>query len=247
MKIQNPVSGEQLNALFSSPQGALRQTLALATSPAEAVRKIGLRYGVVPSISGHNVPDIVTLRDTLHVLDPSGRYASALMISAPHTHWDSVAPTIVECLGSHYVIGPKRAEPGRNYHPVSFALQPHGLVAYEWTGESVDLLASDIDECLELMTELCERADIQRDGTFGLSLNFRFKGLFDNDLVPNIENPLDTPPPGYLEASLIERIDGAEERGVRDAQQVSWHVFSDLRYRLSPAESRVLNLLRDLK
>lgn len=245
--IQCPVSGQDLLRFFSPDDGTFMSVCsALATSPEDAVKRIAQHFGTAPSVSGHNITDIQALRDTLYAIDPTEQYAAAIMVTAPHTHWNPVAPTIVERAGSFYLIGPREVDSAGRYYPVTFLLTPTGLVPYEWAAESVCLAAEDVNACVAALTELCERAPIRRDATWAFSLNFRFKALFDPALVSNIENPIDTSPPGYFEASVIEKLERPAESDGRTAQQVSWHLFSDHRYQLTPLEARVLASVRDL-
>jgi hypothetical protein len=243
MTVPATLFGHELASLFSSPAGPRGTLDALATSPEDAIENLALAYGERPSASGHNISDIVRLKDSLYELNPAERYVSAMMCTAPHTHWKASAPTIVSWTGSYYIIGPRDLEPDRPYYPISFAWSAAGFQAYEWADDSVGLTQEDVIECIHIIDQL-GRVNLSKRGILGISLNFRFKSLFDPHPVANIENPMDVAPPGYREASRIDRVDLATVNPNTDAVQVSWSLYSDLRYKLTPREQVLLSLLR---
>lgn len=246
MKVEASLTAEELMCLFLSPEFREELISALPKSPSEALCKITKHYGNRPNINGENMKSIIDFRNALYHLDSSGVFPNALVIMAPHTHWDDLAPTIIEKHHDVYLIGTKTPEETLRYSPVSFLLKGKEIIPYEWAASTVGIDLEDLEKCIKIIGEVASCVDTS-DGLWAISLNFRFKDLFSSEFVPNIENPVEVPLNGYIEMSVIERIERQNKEPVNLlSEQVSWHLFSDLQYGLTEDEHTVLRIFREL-
>lgn len=242
--IFNLLSGVELNNLYKNDKDYEQLNSYLPESPLHSLNLITTHYGVSPSISGHNIEGIMRLRNALYELDSSGKFAAALMIVAPHTHWNGSNPIIIEKTQEKYLIGQKKPESELKYIPVSFITKENRILAYEWAAPSTNLDKMEIIECIEAVEYIFASSRIS-SSLFGISINFRFKDLFKQADFETIENPIDFQIDGYNEVSVIEKV-RSKPRIDSISQQVSWNMYSDLEYNLTAIESEILNHLRTI-
>lgn len=241
-KMTTTISGRELALLASSSYLNLLSSRGVAPNTTISLRQIERTFGESPSISGHNIPAIIEIRDAIFRMSLRERFDHAIMICAPHTHWDSLDPIIVSYDGTRYAIGPQKPKPKNVYTPISFVFSPEGPLPFEWADETVALSESDVKKCHSIITKL-NRKFQSKQWPLAVALNFRFKSLFSQARFASIENPSETILPGYAEASTIERY---TPRGPdANSEQVAWHAYSDKRHKLSDRELGALCLLRD--
>ena len=207
-----------------------------------------MRWGVNLSQTGHDVAPIVYLRDTLHGQAAPDYIEAAFVVALAHTHWHSRLRTVISYSKERdcYFIGPRDVFYPDKLTAVSFAHIGGEFVAYEWADPSCCLNQYHINTCYQIIKSIEAKVD-RNIHPFGLSLNFRFKSLDDNDHVPVIENPYSGIVDEYEEASIIERTQFLEIVSGRSAEMVAWNCRSDLSYDLSFEEAKILNDLRSLK
>src|ERR1044071_5179877 len=111
----------------------LRDLLAkkyAAPPPPAALEKIRQRYSCALTVRGDDCAGIVQLRRLIASMDPDGRYARCLLITAPHTHWGE--RTIVESFDAarrEYSIGYEG--PRDSLVPYSFVFSDEDAIPYE--------------------------------------------------------------------------------------------------------------------
>lgn len=213
----------------------------VATSPEDAVARLARTFGERPTLSGRGNPGIAAFREWLFDHTGNGRSKDALMLVAPHTHWDEGLPIVYRAPSpGRYLVGPTRIVPDAIYHPVSFVFAEGGALAYEWADPSIGLGDSELAALYPTIDAAAER--FWREGwPLGVTINFRFKAsLFDDRPVDNIEREIAGDPD---EQSEIVQADTAV---VRDILQVAWHCYSDRCYGLSLEEAALIDQLRTL-
>jgi hypothetical protein len=247
-KESNLILGKNLRSNFKNNILKSDYLKNLSDSPNEALHKIYLKHGSIPSESGHNLPIIKDLRDKLFDYDPEKKFCFAFMLTAPHTHWDKANPIIIEKLGNYYFIGNKSPEVNKKFIPVSFFIDNQDIFAYEWASESCEINLDEANECINFLKDFVKTNKLENEG-FGISLNFRFKGLYEKKLFANIENPFNGKISGYEEVSIIEIISNNSKKKDLDksSEQVSWHFISDLNHNLNKQEIEILNIFRNLE
>lgn len=223
---------------------------SLPCSPREALSLAAAKWGMVPSQTGHSMPAIDHIRDTIFRIfsrDERVFLENSLVISLSHTHWEEDAPTLItyEASSDRYLIGPSLRACARNL-PVSFAWLNSKFVAYEWADKSCAIDADGAYRCLSAIDKLGRNISMDVY-PFGISLNFRFKVLRDQQTIPVIENPVEVFPDHYIDASSIEPIGRFENGDLSSAEIVAWHIRSDERYFLTADEKLTLQRVREIR
>lgn len=239
--------GSEILELYDNDNRYKNLNKKLPNSPSIALEAIKYKYGVFPSKSGHNISAITEYRNTLYEIDKCEIYANALMITAAHTHWNENLPIIIEEHNSRYYIGIKKPELDAYYYPVSFLIFEDVLLAYEWASTSLNLNENDLKKCIDIISRVSITLNNKCE-LLGISINYRFKTIFDEKLVPNIENPTDEKILNFKEVSTIEIMDFERPKGIIDdnitSEQVSWNFYSDNALNFNNNELEILNLIR---
>jgi hypothetical protein len=235
------VAGQDLSRLFA---GGYKRRLVpdlVAPDPSSAIARIAARFGSTPTASGGNIEGMKAIRALIAACPGGHDLYAGLVITAPHTHWDSDVPLIVSRIGDRYRLSEAEAVAGETYRPVSFVFSPAGPLAYEWADSSVSMDPAELEvlwACVERLSgDLAAKA-----WPLGLSLNYRFKALLDPDLVSTSEfQEANTPfSPAFIKRSA--RFDVRRPQVVME--QVAWHAASAARSRLSVAETELLDRLQ---
>lgn len=167
----------------------------VATGPEEAFQSIENTFSAAPSGDGRNCPGITILRKLVAEVDPG--LASAVMITAPHTHWKS-GDYILEQFDTgsdRYLIGPSGTLPQSPippFAPLSFVFHVEGPMPYEWADGSCDFVRDAGLGRLLNGLETLNRKVIERfrlPFPLGISVNHRFKALWDMPRAGTHEQP----------------------------------------------------------
>jgi hypothetical protein len=190
----------------------LRDLLAkkyVAPSPSAALEKIRQRYSCALTVRGDDCAGIVQLRRLIASMDPDGRYARCLLITAPHTHWGE--RTIVESFDAarrEYLIGSEAARDC--LVPYSFVFSVEGAVPYEWADGAVPLNRAELAEAWEFLARLnalvvaeCSELPIP----LGVTIDHRFKkSIFDRQIFSFAEtSPAEKGEP-FIVRALVESV-----------------------------------------
>ena len=216
----------------------------IATGPHEAATRIEARYGCELTEDGTACKAISSLRSAVSQVDP--HLATALTITAPHTHWQR-GDVIVEQYDRSrdvYILGPSQALPHRvtsPLTPMSFVLHPDGPTAYEWTDASTGL-ASQVD--LErLWRGLRQVNDLVLDNLndsspllLGVSTSHRFKSLWEAPTAGTSERP----DPENEHLAFVSRAYGPPDPDPSRVQ-VGWSAF--VHEEFTDDEKRALEVL----
>ncbi len=239
-----PIVGKDLLEFYKNNNyGKLINSL-LPDSPGEAIKDIYQYFGVLPSKSGHNISKIRDLNRILHQLDPSKKYRNALMIVAAHTHWNENLPIIIEKHEDKYIIGVKEPDVNSFFLPISFMLSEERVYPYEWAATSLNLNIKDVNRCIKMIEEIGVHTSSNH---FGISINYRFKNIFDPITKPNIEKPSNEKILGFSDLSVIEEVSDINDLNVNHKrlkpEQISWRFNSY--HDLDQYELEILNMIRD--
>ena len=169
----------------------------VASSPGSAVDLIAKHFGKIPDRLGSNCRGLTQIRDAVaRMAGSSGtqRIANALILVAPHTHWRP-APIIYTSSASEdrYCVGPQTGQPP--FIATSFVFSRSGPVPYEWSDASCRLDLGEVAEVHRLIETLND--NVSRSPWFfepfpiGLSVNHRFKSIFEFPLTSTHESPED--------------------------------------------------------
>lgn len=165
----------------------------VAPLPSIALERIRETFSCALTVRGSDCGGITTLRRLIASMDADRRFARALLISAPHTHWD--AETIVESFEpgrNAYLIGPHAARV--RLAPYSFVFSPDGPVPYEWADESVPLDREELAEAWDFIRRLNGLATREFAGRLpiplGVTIDHRFKkSIWDEQIFSFAETP----------------------------------------------------------
>lgn len=237
------VTGESLLSETRLATSRLLSESGVAASTNEALQRIFQFFGLAPSVSGHNIPGITELRDEIHSMRLGVPLENALVISAPHSHWKSDLPVICSFHDGEYLIGPKTPNPKERYLPVSFLFSPRLAVAYEWADQSVGIDEVDVSRCITAVNQLNGKFG-SKGYPLGISINFRFKKIFEASQFSVIENPAEYCDFGYQEMSIISRYAGAASVDI-ESEQVAWTSYTSHEEGLSESALLVLNFMRE--
>jgi hypothetical protein len=236
-----PVTGRALGAAVEN--GYLQRLFPalVANNPSAAKARIEQHFGCYPGLDGTNIDGIVAIRDTLFALTGDTRYAHALMIAAPHTHWSFDTPIVVRKSGDDYAIGPCSPRSTERYAPVSFVFSADGPLAFEWVDESIGL-EEEISDIYDVIRRLNGRLH-SYNWPLGISLNFRFKALFSDQEIATVEFPIDDYDDDV--PALVVPIERYHGTRLADGEaQVAWHAYSDFAYGLDDDGVRLLREMR---
>lgn len=180
--------------MSGAPGSDMRDLLArgyIAPSPSEALDRIRQRFSCELTVRGSECAGIATLRRLIASMDADGRYARALLITAPHTHWGEQA--IVESFDAGrrmYLIGAQSAAP---VAPYSFVFSVNGPIPYEWTDDSVPLNHTECEEVrrfIHRLNALIAAEFPQLPIPLGVTIDHRFKkSIFDRQIFSFAETP----------------------------------------------------------
>lgn len=113
----------------------------VARHPLIARQRISERYSCVLAKNGCNIEGIADLREMIRKRDSNLKFARALFISAPHTHWED--EKIVESFDAAENLILNGPVPSTDHcgelRPVSFVFSADGPIPYEWADQSVRL------------------------------------------------------------------------------------------------------------
>lgn len=243
--ITAPISGEALGAIIRD--GYLQNLVPrlVATGPEVAVARLRDAFGAVPSRSGHDNPAIRAFREWLFDHTANGPAKDALLIVAPHTHWDEGLPIVYRAASAaRYVVGPTVLAPQAVYRPVSFVFSAEGPLPYEWADASIAMPEAELESTWQAITAASQ--EFWREGwPLGLSINFRFKSrLFEDRPIDNVEREIAGD--ASHQSEIIRTDAGGSPSAADDALQVAWHCYSDRCYGLSATESGLVEQLRAL-
>lgn len=235
------VAGQDLSRLFA--EGYKRRLVPdlVAPDPSSAIARIAACFGSTPTASGDNIEGMEAIRALIAACPGRDDLYAGLVITAPHTHWDSDAPLIVAKIGDRYKLSEAEPAAGETYRPVSFVFSPAGPLAYEWADSSTPMDPAEL-EALWACIERLSGALSAKAWPLGLSLNYRFKALLDPNPVSTSElQEANTPfSPAFIERSTLFDV---RRPGVV-MEQVAWHAASATRSRLSAAETGLLDRLQ---
>ena len=240
------ISGQDLSDCLQAGYLARIFPAKVAPSPGNAIARISEAFGVTPSGSGRNIPAIEQLRKEINDFSVGcaelQAIGNSLMICAPHTHWDPNRPIILSREGNTYRSGPMKLEPKGQYVPISFVFTGSGPVAFEWGDVSLGISPEDY-KAIWCVISAVNDAVWSYDWPLGLSLNFRFKGLFEDSYEPTVEYSDDDN--DEVDMARIYTVDDLyRERGQVDFVQVGWHAHADDSYSLSSEASEALARVR---
>ncbi len=245
------LGGAELAGLLADPAMTALLARWVPQSPLHALEMARERFGIDPGPDGHGVPAIRSLRQAVQECATDPAVPFALVIVAVHTHWDRGLPVILRAGPDGYLVGPLKPEAGGRYQPIAFALTPDGPLAYEWAEAA---LTTEDEAACDLAVGTIGRVASALGGTtwpYGLALNIRFRRLFGEAAVPNVELPLDEP--GAAEDSETARILPLSALTARDlaahgpVERVGWHAVSERCHGLGPAGQQILAGLRAIR
>lgn len=209
------------------------------------MQRLARAFGERPTRSGRGNPAIAAFREWLFDHTGNGPAKDALLLVAPHTHWDEGLPIVYRAAApGRYVVGPTRVSLEAMYRPVSFVFAESGALPYEWADASIGLRDSELAELYPTIDAAAER--FWRDGwPLGVTINFRFKAsLFEDRPVDNIEREIDGDPDEQSE--IVAENGAGDPVADREVLQVAWHCYSDRCYGLSGEEAVLMDQLRAL-
>jgi hypothetical protein len=223
------------------PDSDMRDLLArnyVAPHPLVARQRIRDTFSCELTVRGDDCSGIGILRQLIASLDSDARYAKALLISAPHTHWGD--QTIVESFEAEqnaFVVGPHSG--ATNLKPYSFVFTLKGPVAYEWADDTVPVARSELAEIWNFIWRLNEMVIEEFTGRLpiplGVTIDHRFKkSIWDEQIFSfaeirsingravvkaRVESVIEANPvyPGQVQAAWFSS-PAAEKAGVNDRE-----------------------------
>ena len=165
----------------------------VAPRPTIAVERIRETFSCALTVRGSDCSGIIALRQLIASLDTDRRFARALLISAPHTHWGGA--TIVESFESSrnaYLIGTQAVK--TRLAPYSFVFSSEGPIPYEWADTSVPLDRAELVEVWDFIWRLNELVAREFSGRLpmplGVAIDHRFKkSIWDEQIFSFAETP----------------------------------------------------------
>ncbi len=191
-----------------APLSDLLSESYVAPSPSAALEKIRHRYSCALMVRGDDCSGIVSLRRLIASMDRHGRYARALLITAPHTHWGE--RTIVESFDAarrEYAIGSEAPRGG--LVPYSFVFSSRGAIPYEWVDESVPIEPAELAEVWDFIGRLNDVATSKSDLPIplGVTIDHRFKkSVFDRQIFSFAETPPEKKGGPSIVRALVESV-----------------------------------------
>lgn len=219
------VPNKDIASFSKASMSSLLAERYLAPGPMIARDRIRERWRCDLSHTGTECIGISTIRDLVSTIDESAKFARAILIAAPHTHWGNV--TIVESYdpcNEVYMIGPSDAF--GELRPFSFVFSADGPIPFEFADESVNISTEDLEELYGLISEL--NLLIVRefgDGLpipLGVTINHRFKEtVWGEQLFTSVEGPQDTGDGRAIVEPMVESIVHPNPESP-DRVQVAW-------------------------
>ena len=168
----------------------------VAPLPEVARQRIVDRYNCNLTLSGTEIPAVSLLRDLIQSLDTDLRFARALSLSAPHTHWSG--EMIVESLdheNGFLLNGPTGdSSPGIDFKPISFVFTSDGPIPYEWADGTILIPEQDLAEVCSFIVRVNQ--ELLRNSALplpvGIMIDHRFKkSIWDDQLFTFAEGEHD--------------------------------------------------------
>lgn len=241
--LSRQLAGRELLRIFESCSYEEIYRSHIAMDPGGAISKLDLLYGEIPDALGTNISGIDRIREqiSLHVFQP--KHCHALIITAPHTHWQRFQPIIYQydINDDCYIVGPQRVYSNDRYRPVSFALTNQGAIPYEWADGTISMVDNEYDLVVDIINAVAIslKVDVL---PFGISVDFRFKDSLFSVNTPSIES--DRMPNGkHAPHGLAVISKKCQDSRVQGAlEQVAWHPYLDLgvNYELSICERSLI-------
>jgi hypothetical protein len=218
------ISGLNLARAFA---GGYREKLVpelVAPGPAEAIDRIVSRFGRRPTADGGNIPGILEIRSLIGAFPAAVSLQGALMVTAPHTHWESEYPIVVRYRDGRYELLEEQPSQNRFYQPVSFVFSHDGIVPYEWADETVAMSPAELASAWQCVEWVCDKMAPQQY-PLGLSLNFRFKSLLSVEIISTAEYQQDESVL-HSPAVIVRAEDYEAQHPNEEMEQVAWHCRS---------------------
>lgn len=207
--------------------GTLVQQDLIAPGPEVAGNRIREAFDCDLAENGLDCRGILRTRELIASLDP--HLACALMIVAPHTHWER-GDFILEQFDSErdaYLIGPSQVLPQEirtPLTPISFVFHPDGPAPFEWADASCALTEENDLDRLWRGVSLLNEAMIAEFGTrpvpLGVSANHRFKSLWGVPSTGTSERPA----PEDAHYAIVTRAPTSDAKP-EGSVQVGWSAF----------------------
>lgn len=243
LPLPDVVVGKDLKEIFRQGYGRVLFPRKVAASSGEALRRLREFYGALPDGDGHNISGITYLRRLLWIKTAARHHLAAFSIVAPHTHWDKVRPIVISSDGNRYSSSARDLDPHKTYFPVSFVFSDEGPLPYEWADDSVSVDSAALKTCFAIIKKV-NRAIHSQNLPLGISLNFRFKELMEERILPTIEYS-DPGRPDSAAAAILPMHAFLTEYGGGDHVQVGWHAYHDAAYQLTAKETNAVRLIRE--
>lgn len=239
------ISGTDLKAIISA--GHLDRIIPeyVALSPEDAIARIRNVFGRYPSRSGGNISGIRSIRDLIYDISADDSSKNAIMIVAPHTHWDALNPITICSAAGRYIIGCASPSAERLYLPISFVITSDGIVPFEWIDDSIYVEMAEYEIAYNTCFELSMHIRNHR-WPLGLSLNYRFKSLMAPEIKPTLEYPLDVNDAPSSPSAIVLAEEFMGQKDNVSFQQVAWHSYSDKCYNIDDNGQRVLSDMREI-
>jgi len=219
----------------------------LSINPEAAVERVIAINACEPSTTGDNIKAIRDLRKAVAKSVLVSSDAQAFAIVAPHTHWPLSEVIVEEFIETEdcYLIGPLQIP--EMAVPISFVITKDGLEPYEFAGDSVFFSDTELDRIKEILMNLFAVVVddyphlLTEKSGLGVSINHRFKRVFDAPLCPTMEYPTDISP----FPSRVERDVYSDKSRASNFGQVGWSI-SDPPKQITDREEQIANELVDL-
>lgn len=217
--------------LSSSTEALVKRGL-IAPGPEIAARRIRDTFSCDLATNGKDCSGIIRTRELIAEFDP--HLACALLIGAPHTHWER-GDYILEKYSAErdaYLIGPSQVLPQQlrlPLTPLSFVFHEGGPTAYEWADASSGIsLQEDLSRLWRGVQALNDAVvDEFGDEPFplGVSVNHRFKDLWGTPKTGTNEQPA----PEDARYAIVTRA-STDAPGPEGTVQVGWSAFLSEEY-----------------
>jgi hypothetical protein len=227
----------------------------VAPLPIVARARISERYACDLTTSGCGVSGISILRELISSLDSDLKFARALLISAPHTHWGN--ELIVESFDPQQQLYFNGAAPSlassADLCPISFVFSRDGATPYEWADNTVPLNQSDLDELYAFISRLNQsvvtRFSAELPIPLGIMIDHRFKkSIWDAQLFTFAEGRHDEHDGRAIVWPTFQSVIH-DNPPHPNTVQVAWSAFPNSEFFepvLTEAERLVLTQLEDL-
>jgi hypothetical protein len=246
-KSEQYINGNKLKNYFNDVKyKSIIFSSKVASDPTTALEKIEAFYGQKPTVDGSNIQHIKEIRDFVVQKVSDKKWLRGLTIMAPHTHWDTLQPTIYNYQNDKYIIGPHKVLDQQLYTPVSFVFSIDGPIPYEWTDQSVLIEKRDWNICYDLIYQVNDELKLYNI-PLGLTIDFRFKNSLFEIGDSSLEVPIEELNNEFYGFSRIESGHPIlKKNNQMTTEQVSWHALSDLIYDFTSEELLLLEKLNSV-